>query len=85
MVDRLLGIRTGLGALQLITNELLHSLTTFFVKEITEEFTYRMTPEIANSVLDSVKGETTNYLATRLSKFSINFETQFAFFCARNI
>ena len=53
---------------KLITNELLHSLTTFFVKEITEEFTYRMTPEIANSVLDSVKGETTNYLATRLSK-----------------
>eukprot|EP00944_MAST-04C_sp_MAST-4C-sp1_P007721 g7721.t1 len=65
----LLGTRTGLGALpKLITNELLHSLTTFFVKEITEEFTYRMTPEIANSVLDSVKGETTNYLATRLSK-----------------
>ena len=65
----LLGIRTGLGALpKLITNELMHSMTTFFVKEVTEEFTYRMTPEIANSVLDSVKGETINYLATRLSK-----------------
>eukprot|EP00943_MAST-04B_sp_MAST-4B-sp1_P003585 g3585.t1 len=63
------GIRTGLGALpKLITNELMHSLTSFFIKEITEEFTYRMTPQIANSVVNSVKGETMNYLAHRMKR-----------------
>lgn len=63
------GVRTGLGALpKLITNELMHSLTSFFIKEITEEFTYRMTPQIANSVVNSVKGETINYLAHRLGR-----------------
>ena len=43
-------------------------MTSFFVKEITEEFTYRMTPGIANSVLNSVKHETFNYLAHRLKR-----------------
>jgi hypothetical protein len=64
-----LGVRTGLGALpKLINNELLSTMTSFFVKEITEEFTYRMTPGIANSVLNSVKHETINYLAHRLKR-----------------
>ena len=63
------GVRTGLGALpKLITGELMHSLTSFFIKEITEEFTYRMTPQIANSVVNSVKGETINYLAHRMKR-----------------
>ena len=64
-----LGQRTGLGALpKMITNELNHALTSFFVKEVTAEFTYTMTPTISNSVIDSVKRESLDYLSTRISR-----------------
>ena len=64
-----LGQRTGLGALpKLITNELNHALTSFFIKEVTAEFTYTMTPTISNSVIDSVKRESLDYLSHKISR-----------------